>query len=77
MVLRTTIAFGIDRKVAENDIVDFGGTKARVIEVAGHTSGHVAYHFEEEGMVFVGDIFARLRELFEGTPQQCGLVCKS
>ena len=63
---------GIDRKVAENDIVDFGGTKARVIEVAGHTSGHVAYHFEEEGMVFVGDTIFALGcgRLFEGTPQQ-------
>ena len=37
---------GIDRKVAENDIVDFGGTKARVLEVAGHTRHvyHVLHH---------------------------------
>ena len=40
-----------------------------MIEVAGHTSGHVAYHFEEEGMVFVGDTIFALGcgRLFEGT----------
>ena len=63
---------GIDRKVSENDIVDFGQTRARVLEVAGHTSGHVAYHFEQDRMIFVGDTIFALGcgRLFEGTPQQ-------
>ncbi len=63
---------GIDHKVRENDLVEFGGTQARVIEVAGHTSGHIAYHFDSENMVFVGDTIFALGcgRLFEGTPSQ-------
>ena len=63
---------GIDQRVRENDLVEFGGTTARVIEVAGHTSGHVAYHFESDQMVFVGDTIFALGcgRLFEGTPGQ-------
>ncbi len=63
---------GIDHRVRENDLVEFGGTTARVIEVAGHTSGHVAYHFESDQMVFVGDTIFALGcgRLFEGTALQ-------
>ena len=43
-----------------------------MLEVAGHTSGHVAYHFEQDRMIFVGDTIFALGcgRLFEGTPQQ-------
>jgi len=63
---------GIDQRVRENDLVEFGGTRARVIEVSGHTSGHIAYHFEPDQMVFVGDTMFALGcgRLFEGTPGQ-------
>ena len=63
---------GIDRRVNEDDLVEFGGTEARVIEVAGHTSGHIAFYFESDDMVFVGDTIFALGcgRLFEGTPSQ-------
>jgi hydroxyacylglutathione hydrolase len=44
----------------------------RVIEVPGHTKGHIALLFEEDGAAFVGDtLFAMgCGRLFEGTPEQ-------
>lgn len=63
---------GIDRAVSEDDIVELGASKARVIEVPGHTRGHVAYSFDDAGVVFVGDTIFALGcgRLFEGTPAQ-------
>lgn len=63
---------GIDRAVGEGDIVELGAARARVIEVPGHTSGHIAYSFDEEHIAFVGDTLFALGcgRLFEGTPQQ-------
>ncbi len=63
---------GIDRPVGEGDIVELGAARARVIEVPGHTSGHIAYSFDEEHIAFVGDTLFALGcgRLFEGTPQQ-------
>ena len=48
------IAF-LDTLVAEGDFVPLGSLKAKVIETPGHTIGHVAYHFEEDEIAFVGD----------------------
>lgn len=63
---------GIDIKVSDGEIYTFGGTTAQVFEVPGHTSGHIAYYFEEDGIAFVGDTLFALGcgRLFEGTPQQ-------
>jgi hydroxyacylglutathione hydrolase len=62
----------LDVQVAEGDVVVFGTTKARVMEVPAHTAGHIAFHFENEGIVFVGDtLFAMgCGRLFEGTAEQ-------
>ena len=46
---------GIDIEVGEDDIVEIGSARARVIETPGHTRGHVSYHFPDDGLVFVGD----------------------
>jgi hydroxyacylglutathione hydrolase len=61
-----------DRVVADGDSAELGGLKARVIDVGGHTLGHIAYVFDDENVAFVGDaIFAMgCGRLFEGTPQQ-------
>jgi hydroxyacylglutathione hydrolase len=63
---------GRDVALAEGDEVRIGRHLGRVIEVPGHTSGHIALIFDEEGIAFVGDtLFAMgCGRLFEGTPAQ-------
>jgi len=46
---------GLDTLVREGDYVRVGSLEARVIETPGHTTGHIAYHFGEDDLVFVGD----------------------
>lgn len=60
---------GIDRAVAEGDRVTIGASVGRVIDVPGHTAGHIAYSFPEDGVLFCGDtLFAMgCGRLFEGT----------
>jgi hydroxyacylglutathione hydrolase len=63
---------GIDHAVGEGDIVELGAARARVIDVPGHTRGHIAYHFGDDHVVFVGDTLFALGcgRIFEGTPLQ-------
>lgn len=63
---------GIDTMVSEGDCVSVGNFKAHVIDVRGHTAGHVAFHFPEQNVAFVGDTLFNLGcgRLFEGTPSQ-------
>ncbi len=62
----------LDVQVRGGDTVMFGTTKAHVIDVPAHTAGHIAFHFEYEGIAFVGDtLFAMgCGRLFEGTADQ-------
>ncbi|KLE35770.1 hydroxyacylglutathione hydrolase [Aurantiacibacter luteus] len=62
----------IDRVVAHGEVVTLGAHKARVIDVGGHTAGHVAYHLPADGIAFVGDSLFALGcgRMFEGTPEQ-------
>lgn len=48
--------FRVDGFIADNEVVDFGHTKATVLHTPGHTPGHVSFHFEREGIVFGSDI---------------------
>jgi len=61
-----------DRVVSEGDAVSLGSRQARVLDVGGHTLGHIAYAFDEDRIGFVGDALFSLGcgRLFEGTPQQ-------
>lgn len=63
---------GIDIRVEDGENIAFGKTSARVIEVPGHTSGHIAFYFAEEGQAFVGDTLFALGcgRLFEGSAEQ-------
>jgi hydroxyacylglutathione hydrolase len=45
----------LDIAVQEGDLVQIGSRQALVIEVPGHTLGHVAYWIEEEDLLFAGD----------------------
>ncbi len=63
---------GIDVEVGEDETLAFGSQTARVFEVPGHTSGHIAYWFENSAALFSGDTLFSLGcgRLFEGTPEQ-------
>lgn len=51
---------GLDLEVGEGDRVRVGAASARVIEAPGHTTGHILYHFEEDAILFVGDVLFSL-----------------
>lgn len=59
----------LDRAVAPGDSFPVCGEEARVIDVSGHTVGHVAYHLPGAALVFTGDslMAAGCGRLFEGT----------
>jgi len=61
-----------DRVVDEGDVVTLGAHSARILNVGGHTLGHIAFVLDAEKVAFVGDaLFAMgCGRLFEGTPQQ-------
>ena len=61
-----------DRTVAAGDTVKLGSHQATVIDVGGHTNGHIAYHLPVDGLAFVGDALFALGcgRMFEGTPPQ-------
>ncbi|HUM08908.1 MAG TPA: hydroxyacylglutathione hydrolase [Acidocella sp.] len=62
----------LDIAVHEGSLVDFGAAKLRVIEVPGHTLGHIAYYIADGGILLPGDTLFSLGcgRLFEGTPAQ-------
>lgn len=64
--------FPLDRTVAHGDVVTIGAVEAHVIDVSGHTNGHIAFHLPEAGIAFVGDsVFALgCGRMFEGAPEQ-------
>lgn len=45
----------LDKPMNEGDVARVGALAARVIETPGHTSGHIAYHFERDDVAFCGD----------------------
>jgi hydroxyacylglutathione hydrolase len=70
---------GVDVRLAGGDTarIDAMGLSLKVIDVPGHTRGHIAYHLERLGadprpLLFCGDtLFAGgCGRLFEGTPAQ-------
>ena len=46
---------GLDVTLRDGDHVAVGALEAGVLEVPGHTLGHIAYVFEEESLLFAGD----------------------
>lgn len=59
---------GIEVQVGGVDVVMLGGRTARVIDVPGHTLGHVMFHMPDDGVAFVGDAVFALGcgRVFEG-----------
>ncbi|MGF7169703.1 hydroxyacylglutathione hydrolase [Sphingobium xanthum] len=62
----------VDRPVGEGDRVRIGAHEAAVMSVPAHTGGHIAYHFAEDELIFVGDTMFAMGcgRLFEGTAEQ-------
>jgi hydroxyacylglutathione hydrolase len=62
---------GVDTSVGEGDDVTVGSLRARVLDTPGHTTGHIAYWFEKEKLLFVGDTLFSIGcgRVIEGTPE--------
>jgi hydroxyacylglutathione hydrolase len=63
---------GLTHGLGEGDEVVVGSLRGRAIFIPAHTSGHLAYHFPDHGVVFTGDtLFAGgCGRLFEGDAAQ-------
>jgi len=74
----------LDQAVGEGDALTFGNHQVRILDVPGHTRGHIAYYFSDigngpdkshgkgQGAAFVGDALFALGcgRVFEGTHDQ-------
>lgn len=58
----------LDLAVRDGDVVMIGGEAGQVLDVSGHTMGHIAYHFTDTAAVFTADSLMALGcgRLFEG-----------
>jgi len=63
---------GVDRTLVDGDVVRLGVHDAHVIDVGGHTMGHIAYHLPDAEVAFIGDSLFALGcgRMFEGTAPQ-------
>lgn len=63
---------GLTDKLSEHNHIQVLGADFRVLEVPGHTAGHIAYCCERENILLCGDTLfsAGCGRLFEGTPAQ-------
>lgn len=62
----------LDLQVADGDTIDVCGVPTHVLDVSGHTVGHIAFHMPDPKLVFTADSLMALGcgRLFEGTPAQ-------
>lgn len=62
----------LDRLLQEGDRFTIGSEVGQVIDVPGHTVGHIAFHFPASALAFTADslMAGGCGRLFEGTPDQ-------
>lgn len=62
----------LDRQVSDGDTITIAGEDCRILDVSGHSIGHVAFHFPASDLVFTADSLMAFGcgRLFEGTPAQ-------
>ncbi len=62
----------LDRKVGDGESFEFGGEEVHVMDVSGHTVGHVAFHLPGSRIAFTGDSLMAMGcgRVFEGTMEQ-------
>lgn len=60
----------LTRELAEGDTIQIGSELAQVLDVSGHTIGHIAFYLPASGMAFTADslMAAGCGRLFEGSP---------
>ena len=63
---------GIDIFVENNEIWKEENFEVKIYHIPGHTTGHIAFHFFKEKMIFTGDTLFSLGcgRIFEGTYEQ-------
>lgn len=69
----------LDHAFGDGDTFDFAGHAVRVLDVSGHTVGHIAFHVADANAVFTADSLMALGcgRLFEGSPDQMwNSLCK-
>ena len=62
----------LDTALAPGDDISIGSEQGHVIDVPGHTVGHIAFHFPTSALAFTADSLMAMGcgRLFEGTPAQ-------
>ncbi len=62
----------LNREVADGDAFEFGGEVVEILDVSGHTVGHIAFVLPKSGYAFTADSLMALGcgRLFEGTAAQ-------
>lgn len=62
----------LDHMLSEGDTVTLGAHTGQVLDVSGHSMGHIAFYFPDSKLAFTGDSLMALGcgRLFEGTPEQ-------
>ncbi|WP_164658540.1 hydroxyacylglutathione hydrolase [Tropicibacter sp. Alg240-R139] len=62
----------LDSQVRDGDSFEFAGETVNVMDVSGHTIGHIAFHMPASRVLFTADSLMALGcgRLFEGTPDQ-------
>ena len=62
----------LDQTVSDGDTLEIAGEPAHIMDVSGHTVGHIAIHFPQSHAVFTADSLMALGcgRVFEGTMDQ-------
>ena len=62
----------LDHSHADGDTFDFAGSEVRVMDVSGHTIGHIAFYVPDAGAAFTADslMACGCGRVFEGTMDQ-------
>ncbi|WP_187428361.1 hydroxyacylglutathione hydrolase [Roseobacter fucihabitans] len=62
----------LDRSLSDGESFDFAGHSVQVMDVSGHTKGHIAYYMADASAAFTGDSLMALGcgRLFEGSADQ-------
>jgi hydroxyacylglutathione hydrolase len=63
---------GLDQPVTGGDVLLCGSTEVQVINVGGHTLGHIAFYVPSQKILFSGDALFVLGcgRMFKGTAEQ-------